>query len=221
MNKKTHVTIVDDSQENLDNYGDLFSDEFDLLLIQDPKKAVASLEKVNTKIVVLDLHMPEMNGFELYKLIKNRFPTLPVIFLTGDPCEDYLIEGLKLGAEDFIIKPVSLNVLIARIQSKISHSETNEEILEIDDFKLVCSAQEVHYNNDIVSLTPIEFKILYLLIKSPNKIFSREYITNLLWPNVHVQTQNIDTHLSNLRKKLQPFSKKIKTIKSRGYILRH
>ena len=59
-----------------------------------------------------------------------------------------------------------------------------------------------------------------LTATNPNKIFNREYITNLLWPNVHVQNQNIDTHLSNLRKKLHPFSKKIKTIKSRGYILR-
>ncbi len=59
-----------------------------------------------------------------------------------------------------------------------------------------------------------------LLAKNPNKIFSREYITNFLWPDVHVQNQNIDTHLSNLRKKLTPFSSNIKTIKSRGYILR-
>ncbi|MEC7182467.1 MAG: winged helix-turn-helix domain-containing protein [Bdellovibrionota bacterium] len=71
-----------------------------------------------------------------------------------------------------------------------------------------------------VQLTPIEFKFIQLLAKNPNKIFSRDYITNLLWPDVHVQNQNIDTHLSNLRKKLKPFSKQIKTIKSRGYILR-
>ena len=71
-----------------------------------------------------------------------------------------------------------------------------------------------------IQLTPIEFKLIYLLVKNPNKVFSREYVTNLVWPNVHVQNQNIDTHLSNLRKKLVPFSHYIKTIKSRGYILR-
>ena len=220
MDKRIHVTIVDDSKENLENYEDLFSESFDLELIQDPKRAVTTLENVNTNIVVLDLHMPEMNGFELYKAIKNRFPNIPIIFLTGDPSEDHLVEGLELGAEDFIVKPISLNVLIARIRSKVSHQSTNEEILKINEFKLDCSLQQAYIEDKVIQLTPIEFKFIYLLMKSPNKIFSREYISKMLWPNIHVQNQNIDTHLSNLRKKLQPFSKNIKTIKSRGYILR-
>lgn len=218
--EKTHVTIVDDSKDNLDNYHELFSEEFNLELIQDPKTAVKRLEEIHTNIVVLDLHMPEMNGFELYKAIKNRFPNLPVIFLTGDSSEEHLVEGLKLGADDFIVKPISLNVLIARIENKMSLQSTKDEVLKINDFTLDCSLQQAHQEGEVIQLTPIEFKFLYLLMKSPNKIFSREYISNMLWPNVHVQNQNIDTHLSNLRKKLQPFSKNIKTIKSRGYILR-
>lgn len=220
MKNKTHVTIVDDSNENLNNYRDLFSEEFDLELIQDPTMVVQRLDEIDTNIVVLDLHMPQMNGFELYKAIKRRYANLPIIFLTGDTSEEHLIEGLKLGAEDFIVKPISLNVLIARIESKIAHDSPYDEVIRIGDFALDCSLQQAHIEGKVIQLTPIEFKFLYLLIKSPNKIFSREYISNLLWPNIHVQNQNIDTHLSNLRKKLQPFSKNIKTIKSRGYILR-
>ena len=113
--------------------------------------------------------------------------------------------------------------MIARIQNKITAKKVtsqSENLLTFDGFKLYCDMQMAEINNEKIQLTPIEFKIIHLLAKSPNKVYTREYITNLLWPNVHVQNQNIDTHLSNLRKKLVPFSKYIKTIKSRGYILR-
>ena len=164
-----------------------------------------------------------MSGFELYEKFKSSHPNLPVIFLSGDPSEESIIRGLNLGADDFIVKPVSLRELIARIKNKISikpNSTTDSEVLTFDGFKLHCEMQMAEIGEEKIQLTPIEFKLIHLLAKNPNKVFSRDYITNLLWPNIHVQNQNIDTHLSNLRKKLMPFSKYIKTIKSRGYILR-
>lgn len=108
-----------------------------------------------------------------------------------------------------------------RIKLRLNLVQTMaENILTFDGFKLFCDMQMAEINDEKIQLTPIEFKLIHLLAKNPNKVFSRDYITNLLWPNVHVQNQNIDTHLSNLRKKLMPFSRYIKTIKSRGYILR-
>ena len=135
-----------------------------------------------------------------------------------------MINALNLGAVDFLRKPVSIPELVARIKNKIITSEksstTEEDIIKIENFTLFCDMQLAQIDDKKIQLTPIEFKFIQLLAKNPNKIFSRDYITNLLWPDVHVQNQNIDTHLSNLRKKLKPFSKQIKTIKSRGYILR-
>jgi two-component system phosphate regulon response regulator PhoB len=225
MDKKYHVTIVDDSSDNLKSYNDLLSSTFNLELILNPIDLIPFLNKSTTDIVVLDLHMPTINGFELYQKFHHTYPDLPVIFLSGDPSEESVVKGLNLGADDFIVKPVSLRELIARIKNKINHqkptvvaSETN--IISFEGFKLYCDMQMAEIENNKIQLTPIEFKLIHLLSKNPNKVYSREYITNLLWPNVHVQNQNIDTHLSNLRKKLVPFSKYIKTIKSRGYILR-
>lgn len=218
-----HVTIVDDVYDNLLSYKELLEPAFELELIQNPLELLGFLNSSKTDLCVLDLHMPNINGFELYRKFKDTHPEVPVIFLTGDPSEDSVVEGLSLGAEDFIVKPVSLNELVARIKNKISISkgkfpETN--VIKYENFFLHTEIQMAEIGEKKIQLTPIEFKIIHLLAKSPNKIFSREYITNLLWPNVHVQNQNIDTHLSNLRKKLQPFSQYIKTIKSRGYILR-
>lgn len=218
-----HVTIVDDVKDNLKSYNELLSPTFNLELIQNPVDLLSFLGKTETDLILLDLHMPTMNGFELYEKFKVSHPDLPVIFLSGDPSEESIIKGLNLGADDFIVKPVSLRELVARIKNKISTKQaqnSESEIITFDGFKLHCEMQMAEVGEEKIQLTPIEFKLIHLLAKNPNKVFSREYITNLLWPNIHVQNQNIDTHLSNLRKKLMPFSKYIRTIKSRGYILR-
>ena len=218
-----HVTIVDDVKDNLESYNDLLSPTFNLELIQKPQDLLNFLIKTETDLIVLDLHMPTMNGFELYEKFKGSHPDVPVIFLSGDPSEESIIKGLNLGADDFIVKPVSLRELVARIKNKINSKQQrieDSEIISFDGFKLRCEMQMAEIGEEKIQLTPIEFKFIHLLAKNPNKVFSREYITNLLWPNIHVQNQNVDTHLSNLRKKLMPFSKYIKTIKSRGYILR-
>ncbi len=223
MDKKMHVTIVDDILDNLKSYNDLLSSTFNLELIQNPIDLLSFLARSETDIVVLDLHMPSINGFELYQKVKSSHPDIPAIFLSGDPSEDAVVNGLNLGADDFIVKPVSLKELIARIKNKIQHKQGNksaDNVISFDGFKLYCDMQMAEVNHKKIQLTPIEFKLIHLLAKNPNKVYSREYITNMLWPNVHVQNQNIDTHLSNLRKKLVPFSNSIKTIKSRGYILR-
>lgn len=218
-----HITVVDDVRDNLKSYNELLSSSFNLELIQNPLELLTFLEKSQTDLILLDLHMPTINGFELYQKFKVNHPNVPVIFLSGDPSEESVIRGLNLGADDFIVKPVSLRELVARIKNKISLkpvTSLNDNILAFDGFKLYCDMQMVEIGSEKIQLTPIEYKLIHLLAKNPNKVFSREYITNLLWPNIHVQNQNIDTHLSNLRKKLMPFSRYIKTIKSRGYILR-
>lgn len=219
-----HVTIVDDSKEILEIYKGMLSHEFSLELLNDSPTLLEFLKKKSTDLVVLDLHMPNLNGFDLYKKIKSMSPTMPIIFLSGDNSENSIVHGLELGAEDYITKPVSPLELIARIKNKINSknvtSSTESQIIEFDGFRLHCDSQVAEVQNVKIQLTPIEFKFIFLLAKNPNKVYSREYVTDYIWPNIKVQNQNIDTHLSNLRKKLLPFSRYIKTIKSRGYILR-
>ena len=219
-----HLTIVDDLAENLELYKDVLEEDFKLKLIQQPLKLFEYLNDSNTDLLLLDFHLPNIDGFELFRKIRKTHKKLPIIFITGDPSEETMINALNLGAVDFLRKPVSIPELVARIKNKIMTSEKGptpeEDTIRIENFTLFCDMQLAQIDDKKVQLTPIEFKFIQLLAKNPNKIFSRDYITNLLWPDVHVQNQNIDTHLSNLRKKLKPFSKQIKTIKSRGYILR-
>lgn len=219
-----HVTIVDDSKDHLEIYEGLLAHEFKLELIQNPLVLIDFIKKNKTDLILLDLHMPAIDGFELYQKLKTVYPLCPVIFLTGDSSEDSIVKGLELGAEDYIIKPVSAGELIARIKNKINSKqfkpEVDTQVIKFDGFKLFCEMQIAEIGNAKIQLTPIEYKFIHLLAKNPNKVYSREFVTEYIWPNTRVQNQNIDTHLSNLRKKLMPFSKYIKTIKSRGYILR-
>ncbi len=228
VSKSMHVTIVDDVADNLSSYRELLEDEFNLRLIQDPVNLLGFLNTGKTDLVVLDFHMPSMNGFELYKKMRQTHPNTPVIFLTGDPSEDVLIKGLDLGAQDFIVKPVSINELVARIKNKIEakkkkhrkKKDLNLIKVENHDFALNIDLNSAVIDGNNITLTPIEYKIIHLLVKNPNKIFSREYLAEIIWGNTDTSSQNIDTHLSNLRKKLKPFSSYIKTIKSRGILLR-
>ncbi|MBT7609560.1 MAG: response regulator transcription factor [Bacteriovoracaceae bacterium] len=221
-----HLTIVDDLEDNLISYQELLSPKFDLELIKDPDNLIPFLTNNKTDMIILDLHMPKVKGFDLYRRLKTHLlRDFPVIFVTADPSEEAVIEGLTLGAEDFISKPVSLRELEARIINKIkkisaSSVPSSKQLIEYPGFKLYLDLQCTEINGNSIQLTPIEFKLISLFAEHPNEVFSRIHISNLLWPNIHVQNQNIDTHLSNLRKKLGTFSKHLKTIKSRGYILR-
>ncbi len=219
-----HLTIVDDLEENLTCYRELLSPSFDLELINDPDHLIPFLTNQKTDMILLDLHMPKVKGFDLYKRLKTHLlKDFPVIFLTADPSEEAVVKGLEMGAKDFISKPVSLRELEARIINKIKSNPRptqKRQVISFPGFKLFLDVQCAEIDHKSIQLTPIEFKLISLFTEHPNEIFSREHISSLLWPNVHVQNQNIDTHLSNLRKKLMPFSKNIKTIKSRGYILR-
>ncbi|MGB0453035.1 MAG: response regulator transcription factor [Bacteriovoracaceae bacterium] len=226
QNKNT-VAIVDDLRENLETYKEILSEDFNVYFYEDPTifSSEFTQKQKDIDIVVLDIHMPQENGFSIYKKIRATNKKTPVIFLTGDPSEELLVQGLELGAHDFITKPVSPRALIARIQNKIEmtrslNSNDNSTTITMGELKVDLEMQQVFLSTQEVPLTPIEFKIIKLLVKSPNTIFSKAELIQKLWPNTVVSSQNIDTHLSNLRKKLSPFSNNIRTVKSKGYFLR-
>ncbi|EPZ51761.1 response regulator receiver domain protein [Bacteriovorax sp. BAL6_X] len=225
--QKPHVTIVDDDSDNLENYQDLLEDDFDLELIQNPLELLSFLNTNKTDIMVLDLHMPEVNGFELFSKARELAPRTPVIFLTGDPSEEACVKGLQIGAQDFIVKPVTINELVARIKNKVEAKKSkhrrkkkNEINFEDHNFSINLDQQNVTLEGKEIKLTTTEYKIITLLASNPNKIFSRDHISQVVWADSDVNSQNIDTHLSNLRRKIKPFSNYIKTIKSRGVLLR-
>ena len=114
-----HLTIVDDLEENLELYKDVLEADFKLKLIQQPLKLFEYLNDSKTDLLLLDFHLPNIDGFELFRKIRKTHKKLPIIFITGDPSEETMINALNLGAVDFLRKPVSIPELVARIKNKI------------------------------------------------------------------------------------------------------
>ena len=219
-----HVTIVDDNIDNLDSYRELLEDEFELELINNPLTLTESLSKNKTDLLLLDLHMPQMNGFEVYQIVKERFPEIPIVFLSGDPSEDSIVEGLNLGASDFIVKPITAKELVARIRNRIQSNLAGQKsaaskIIKIKNLTIFCDLEVVHLDDQVISLTPTESKILNYLVSHQGKVISKEEVIQKVFGIGSAQAQSLEAHISNIKKKLQHSEVNIKSIRRVGYIL--
>lgn len=223
-----HVTIVDDNHDNLESYRELLEEDFDLKLINNPLELIDFLETQETHLLLLDLHMPQMNGFEVYQLIKERYPNLPTVFLSGDPSEDSVVQGLNLGASDFIVKPITAKELVARIKNRISLSSLSPspfvkpihlQAVKLGNLTIFCDLDVVHLDGKVINFTPTEFKILGHFARNLGRVISKEEIIEHLYTLQTSPVQSLEAHISNIKKKLSNAEVNIKSIRRVGYIL--
>ena len=223
------ILLVDDEVDILEflKYN-LEQEGFEVLVSRNGKDA---LEKIFQKpdLIVLDIMMPGMDGFELYQQIKNYKSTqdIPIIFLTAKSGETDEIKGLDLGASDYIQKPISPKKLIARIKSnlrKSSHLEKKikEEHLKIGPLEINVEKFAIKVDNKLKFFPRKEFQLLYFLASNPGKVMKRETILKEIWGNdVYVIDRTIDVHIRKVREKLDKHSEIIETIKGVGYRFKH
>jgi len=173
------------------------------------------LEDNTVDLIVLDISLPDGNGFTLYeKYIKNK--KIPTIFLTARDDEDDIVKGLELGAEDYITKPFSTKELIARINKIVARSKQNL-ILKVKDIEFDIDKMAVYKNKEQIQLTSLELKILSLLFSNINKVVTRNYIIEKIWEwtGNDVNDNTVTVYLKRIREKLN--SDIIVTIKGIGY----
>lgn len=169
----------------------------------------------NYDLIILDVSLPDGNGFSFYKnhlLEKN----IPVVFLTAKDDEDDIVNGLELGAEDYITKPFSSKELLARIKRILLKKEKNK-IVEIDNIKFDLEKMKVTKNNKEVKLTSLELKILYLFFTNLNRVITRESIIENIWnwTGNDVSDNTVTVYLKRIREKLG--DNIIITVKGIGY----
>ena len=169
----------------------------------------------NYDLIILDISLPDGNGFSFYKnhlLAKN----IPVVFLTAKDDEDDIVNGLELGAEDYITKPFSSKELLGRIKRILLKKEKNK-IIEIEDIKFDLEKMKVTKNNKEVKLTSLELKILYLFFTNLNKVITRESIIENIWnwTGNDVNDNTVTVYLKRIREKLG--DNIIITVKGIGY----
>lgn len=190
------------------------------------KEALAVFEREPITFVILDLMLPDMDGEEICTMIRKR-SRIPVIMLTAKTQEEEILNGLKVGADDYMTKPFSLKELYARMNVILRRSSGDLKPLAVkyswndNDLNIDFEQHEVHKKGKLLTLTPSEWKILSALVKYPKKTYTREELIELAFASdFKGYDRVIDTHIKNLRKKVEDDPKKpvyVKTVYGLGY----
>lgn len=221
-----NILIVDDDKEIRDLISlYLEADRFYTDKATDGVEALIKLEEKKYSLVILDIMMPKKDGIETIIEIRKKYK-MPVIFLTAKSQEIDMINGLTLGADDYISKPFSSLELIARVKAQlrrytILNLNSDEKIIRVGDLVLNTEMHEVTVKGNEVRLTPTEYKILEVMCKNRNKVFTVEELYEFIWKEKYsVSDTSIMVHITKLRRKIEKDSKNpeyIKTVWGIGY----
>lgn len=203
------VMIVDDQDELRESVSAFLQNEgFRTVKAGNGKEALEWLRSGQTEvdIILLDVMMPEMDGYETLRELRMDKNDTPVVMLTAKTDEVDKLLGLGLGADDYITKPFSLREVVARLKAvlrRTSSKPEEDEWIRQDELNINLTTYEVFVNQTRVNLTPTEFKILAALAERPGRVYSRLQLMDLAIGEAFANYErSIDTHVSNLRKKL-------------------
>ena len=222
------IAIVDDEEKIRDMIKSYLHNEgYEMIEAKDGMEALQLLENHPIDLMLLDVMMPKMDGLQVLRDIRMNRKKLPVIMLTAKSEEIDMLLGLEMGADDYMTKPFSMRELAARTRAVLRRSSSDEEKEEHDkvltrgDIEINVSTYEVRVNQELLSLTPTEYKILVTLAQKPGRVYSRLQLMNIAMGEAFVNYErSIDTHVSNLRKKLEQDAsnpKYIHTVYGIGY----
>ncbi len=223
------ILLVDDEADILEflKYN-LELEGYEITTALNGKEALEKLTE-DTDLVILDLMMPILDGFEVIERMKKdfRFKDIPVIFLTAKNGEISEIKALELGATDYIQKPISPKKLLARVKTNLKKTEDSSSKhkypikLNYGPIKIDKETFKVFVDNVEIYFPRKEFEILYFLINNPDRVFNREFLLKEIWgTDVFVVDRTVDVHIRKIREKLGKHSDLIETIKGVGYKLK-
>ncbi len=192
--------------------------EFEVKYAKSISEASKLLNEEKFNIMILDVMLPDGNGFEFYKRIKEEHFT-PTIFLTAKDDEDDIVNGLELGAEDYVTKPFLIRELIARMNKILSKSKSNK--IKIKDISIDLDKMLVYKNDEEINLTALETKLLIYMFTNAGKVLKREYIIEKIWDWTRndVNDNTISVYIKRIREKLD--TDIIVTIKGIGYMVKN
>jgi len=220
------ILIVEDQSDivrmleyNLEKEG------FRTVSASDGREALRRAEKERPDIILLDLMLPELDGLEVCRLLRQNPDSahIPVIMLTAKGRETDKIVGLGLGADDYITKPFSVGELIARVKAVLRRAREKEkspDVFKAGTLAIDFSKIKVSLGNKPVELTAKEFELLSALVKAKGRVLSRDYLLDNIWGfdnALEIQSRTVDVHIQTLRKKLKTEAKRIVTVKNYGY----
>ncbi|MDE7186547.1 MAG: response regulator transcription factor [Lachnospiraceae bacterium] len=191
------------------------------------RKAEYLVEQEKFSLVILDVNLPDGNGFDLCRTIKSRYPELPVLFLTANDLEEDMLNGYELGAEDYITKPFRMPILLKKVEVALRHGaspaekKTEESCYRDDYLEIDFGALTAVRGGEKLSITPNEYKLLRVLIANAGSVVTRRMLLEKLWDcdGNFIDDHTLTVTMNRLRAKIEDESHAyIKTVRGMGYI---
>lgn len=222
---KDKILIIEDEEAIRDMLGyALMKEGYICKEANDVEQARTTLEGERPNLILLDWMLPGMSGIDYARRLRTVPETrdIPIIMLTAKGEEADKVRGLETGADDYITKPFSTKELIARVKAVLRRYSNAEQsgIVEVEGLTLDPETYRVSANDQIIDISPTEFKLLHFFIGHPERVYSRSQLLDQVWgENVYVEERTVDVHIRRLRKTLEPFGfdKFIQTVRSVGY----
>ena len=219
MSKKEKILVVDDETRMRKLISDfLISNDFDVIEAGDGEEALdVYFKNKGISLVILDVMMPKLDGYETLRAIRNE-SKVPVILLTAKGEENDQIKGFMSGADDYIQKPFSPKILIARINAILRRNDTSNEVVEACGIKIDKSSHQIYVDDKPVEFSFKEFELIEYLIENKGVALTREKILNAVWNfDYYGDARTVDTHIKKVRAKLGKRGDAIKTLWGYGY----
>ncbi|MEO1041326.1 MAG: phosphate regulon transcriptional regulator PhoB [Pseudomonadota bacterium] len=222
-----HVLVVEDDEalRTLVEYN-LGKEDFTVTTARDGEEALLKVEEAKPDLVILDWMLPNVSGIEVCRRLRSKQATqaLPIIMLTARAEEPDRVRGLETGADDYVVKPFSMEELVARIRAVLRRIRPSlvSDTVSCGDIEVDRTAHRVRRSGQEVHLGPTEFRLLDHLMQNPGRVFSREQLLNAVWgSDVFVEARTVDVHIGRLRKALGKHGDRnpIRTVRSAGYSL--
>ena len=228
MMSKQSVLVVEDEEDIMEVIRfNLEKEGYEVHQALSGEKALQVIENNLPSLVLLDLMLPGINGLDLCRIFKqnDRTKAIPVIMLTAKSEDADIVAGLEMGAEDYITKPFSPRVLLARVRTILRRRESgvkdDSSVIQVEEMQIHPGRHEVTMGDNVVDLTPSEFRILHYLARRPGWVYSRDQIIDAIRGHGYVVTDRaIDVQVVGLRKKLGDYGKLIETVRGIGYRFR-
>ncbi|MGA3284068.1 MAG: response regulator transcription factor [Verrucomicrobiota bacterium] len=217
------VLIIEDDPTMLIGLRDNFEFKgYKVLTAADGEKGLKAALNSKPDLIILDIMLPKINGYEICRLIREEKLAMPIIMLTAKGEESDIVLGLNLGADDYVTKPFSIKELLARAAAFLRRAKKEvQDAYEFGSFRLDISARRLTRKNKEIELSPKEFNLLEYLVKKPGRALTRDEILNAVWGyDCVVTSRSIDRFVTTLRNKIEPDPARpifIHTIRQIGY----
>lgn len=225
----TRILVIEDDSDiafslkyNLEQSG-----PYEVLIANDGSSGLEAARRKGLGLVLLDLNLPGMDGMEVCRLLREDEATesIPIIMLTARGSEEDRVDGLDMGADDYVTKPFSIKELIARVRAilrRSEHADDEHEVLSADAVTVDIPAHTVTVNDEVIDVTRKEFDLLVSLMRSRGRVLTRDYLLEQVWGYEYPgETRTVDVHIRRLRQKLgEVAGESIETVVGVGYRFR-